>query len=75
MIECTRDNSIFIDSAIKNVEYVNSFGFEWTKIDGFVGKETMSHGHLFGRFLLPSDYLMERMYSILVAEMEGLEDS
>ena len=56
LIECTRDNRIFIDSAIKNVDYVNSFGFEWTKIDGFVGKETMSHGHLFGRFLLPSDY-------------------
>ena len=56
LIECNRDDRIFIDSAIKNMDYVNSFGFEWTKIDGFVGKETMSHGHLFGRFLLPSDY-------------------
>jgi ubiquinone/menaquinone biosynthesis C-methylase UbiE len=37
-------------------QYTESFGFEWTEIDGFVGKEVMSHGHLFGRFLLPGDF-------------------
>jgi ubiquinone/menaquinone biosynthesis C-methylase UbiE len=35
---------------------VDTFGFEWTQIDGFVGKEVMSHGHIFGRFQLPADY-------------------
>lgn len=49
---------ILIDPALViNDEYTASFGFEWTKIDGFVGKEVLSHGHLFGRFLLPSNYM------------------
>ena len=48
---------ILVDAALlTEPEYTSSFGFEWTKIDGFVGKETMSHGHLFGRFLLPADF-------------------
>ena len=49
-----------IDSELDNFEYVNSFGFEWTKIDGFVGKESMSHGHIFGRFLLPKQYFSNK---------------
>lgn len=49
---------ILVDPALPTEsEYTSSFGFEWTKIDGFVGKETMSHGHLYGRFLLPADFL------------------
>ena len=36
-----------IDSELGDFEYVNSFGFEWTQIDGFIGKESMSHGHIF----------------------------
>ena len=53
---CQRDSRILIDSELDNFEYVNSFGFEWTQIDGFIGKESMSHGHIFGRFLLPKLY-------------------
>ena len=41
-----------IDSELDNFEYVNSFGFEWTKIDGFVGKESMSHGHIFWQIFI-----------------------
>jgi ubiquinone/menaquinone biosynthesis C-methylase UbiE len=48
---------ILVDPAVAaESEYTSSFGFEWTTIDGFVGKETMSHGHLYGRFLLPADF-------------------
>lgn len=58
--QCSRDKRIMIDSKLKNFEYVNSFGFEWTEIDGFVGKESMSHGHIFGRFLLPKEYFSNK---------------
>jgi SAM-dependent methyltransferase len=51
-----RDPEILVDSQIADSSYVNSFGFEWTQIDGFVGKEVMSHGHIFGRFMLPKDF-------------------
>ena len=57
---CKKDGRIMIDSELHNFEYVNSFGFEWTKIDGFVGKESMSHGHIFGRFLLPKFYFKDK---------------
>ena len=49
VFECSNDSSILIDSELKDQDYVSSFGFEWTKIDGFIGKESMSHGHIFGR--------------------------
>ncbi len=51
-----RDQSILIDSELEDKSYVESFGFEWTEIDGFVGKESMLHGHIFGRFLLPKNF-------------------
>ena len=54
---CDHDPRILIDSELRNNEYVESFGFEWTEIDGFVGKESMSHGHIFGRFLLPDGFV------------------
>ena len=54
--QCPKDNRVLLDPEIGNQDYVGTFGFEWTKIDGFVGKEAMSHGHIFGRFLLPSNY-------------------
>jgi ubiquinone/menaquinone biosynthesis C-methylase UbiE len=56
MVQCTRDPRVLIDSELPDTAYVNTFGFEWTQIDGFVGKEVMSHGHIFGRFHLPADY-------------------
>ena len=56
MIRCDRDPRVLIDSDLPDASYVGTFGFEWTQIDGFVGKEVMSHGHLFGRFQLPADY-------------------
>ena len=56
LVPCKTDGRIMIDSELDNFEYVNSFGFEWTKIDGFVGKESMLHGHIFGRFLLPKNF-------------------
>lgn len=52
-----RDPDVLIDSALDKVAYVESFGLEWQSFDGFVGKEIMSHGHLFGRFMLPRDFL------------------
>ena len=51
-----RDPGVLIDSKLENSAYVNSFGFEWTQIDGYAGKEVMSHGHIFGRFMLPRDF-------------------
>ncbi len=48
----TRNPEILVDSQLGDAAYVDSFGFEWTAIDGFAGKEVMSHGHIFGRFLL-----------------------
>jgi SAM-dependent methyltransferase len=51
-----QDPEVLIDSILGNTEYVESFGFEWTHIDGFVGKEIMSHGHIFGRFQLSKDF-------------------
>ena len=45
-----KDARILIDSELSNEDYVGTFGFEWTEIDGFIGKEAMSHGHIFGRF-------------------------
>ena len=57
---CEHDPRILIDSELKNEQYVDSFGFEWTEIDGFVGKESMSHGHIFGRFMLPQDFFSNK---------------
>ena len=51
-----RDPRVLVDSELKDKSYVESFGFEWTEIDGFVGKESMLHGHIFGRFLLPNNF-------------------
>ena len=59
---CKRDSRIIIDSELGDFEYVNSFGFEWTQIDGFIGKESMSHGHIFGRFLLPKQYFFLKQH-------------
>ncbi len=52
-----RDPEILLDSKLDATAYVETFGLEWQSFDGFVGKEVMSHGHLFGRFLLPRDFL------------------
>jgi len=51
-----RDPNVLVDSNLGETSYVDSFGFEWTHIDGFVGKEVMSHGHVFGRFMLPRNF-------------------
>jgi hypothetical protein len=51
-----RDPEVLIDSALADSAYVDSFGFEWTQIDGMAGKEVMTHGHVFGRFVLPRDF-------------------
>jgi len=56
MIPSERDPRVLVDSQLPDADYVNTFGFEWTQIDGFVGKEVMSHGHIYGRFRLPADY-------------------
>ena len=54
--QCSRDGRVYIDPEIGNKDYVGTFGFEWTKIDGFISKEAMSHGHIFGRFFLPKKF-------------------
>ena len=51
-----RDPEVLIDSKLGDVGYVDSFGLEWQSFDGFVGKEMMSQGHIFGRFMLPRDF-------------------
>jgi len=51
-----RDPDVLVDSKLGDTSYVESFGFEWTHIDGFAGKEVLSHGHVFGRFMLPRDF-------------------
>ena len=56
MIPSERDPRVLVDSRLPDADYVNTFGFEWTQIDGFAGKEVMSHGHIYGRFRLPADY-------------------
>lgn len=56
LTQCDKDARVFIDPEIENQDYVGTFGFEWTEIDGFIGKEAMSHGHIFGRFLLPQNF-------------------
>ena len=62
LVPCQRDCRILIDPEIQGLEgYVESFGFEWTKIDGFIGKEAMSHGHIFGRFLLPPNFFANKL--------------
>src|SRR6188472_3918523 len=50
------DPDVLVDSQLTDAGYTESFGFEWTRIDGFAGKEVLSHGHIFGRFMLPRDY-------------------
>ena len=51
-----RDPEVLVDSKLGDAAYVDSFGLEWQSFDGFLGKETMSQGHLFGRFMLPKDF-------------------
>jgi SAM-dependent methyltransferase len=51
-----RDPEVLLDSKLSGADYVSGFGMEWEHFDGFSGKEVMSHGHLFGRFLLPRDF-------------------
>ncbi|MGH6891759.1 MAG: class I SAM-dependent methyltransferase [Dongiaceae bacterium] len=51
-----RDPDVLVDSKLADTGYVDMFGLEWQTFDGFIGKEVMSHGHLFGRFLLPKDF-------------------
>ncbi len=55
-MQCSRDSRVLIDSELPDTSYVDTFGFEWTQIDGFMGKEVMSHGHIFGRFQLAANY-------------------
>ena len=61
MAQCARDPRVLIDSDLPDASYVDTFGFEWTQIDGFVGKEVMSHGHIFGRFQLSANYLENKI--------------
>ncbi|HWA50743.1 MAG TPA: class I SAM-dependent methyltransferase [Dongiaceae bacterium] len=51
-----RDPEVLIDPKLGDAGYVDSFGLEWQSFDGFVGKEAMSQGHVFGRFMLPKDF-------------------
>lgn len=56
----TVDASILVDSNLANSGYVDSFGFEWQHLDAYADKEALSHGHLFGRFLLARDHFAGR---------------
>ena len=61
VLKSDKNSKILIDSKLKSFEYVDSFGFEWTNIDGYASKEVMSHGHIFGRFLLSPDYFQGKV--------------
>lgn len=52
------DADVLVDSKLSNSEYVDSFGLEWQHLDAYVDKEALSHGHLFGRFLLGRDHFV-----------------
>jgi SAM-dependent methyltransferase len=54
----TVDPEVLIDSNLSRSEYVDSFGFEWQHLDTYADKEALSHGHLFGRFLLGRDHFL-----------------
>jgi ubiquinone/menaquinone biosynthesis C-methylase UbiE len=56
----TVDADVLVDSKLPNTEYAASFGYEWQHLDAYVDMETLSHGHLFGRFLLERDYFVDR---------------
>lgn len=58
LIPSSIDPDILLDSKLENSEYVDSFGFEWQHLDAYADKETLSHGHLFGRFLLGRDHFV-----------------
>lgn len=60
VIPSSVDPDILVDSQLANSAYVDSFGFEWQHLDAYVDKETLSHGHLFGRFLLERDHFAGR---------------
>lgn len=51
-----RDPDVLIDGKLGDAGYVETFGLEWQSFDGFAGKEMMSQGHVFGRFMLPKDF-------------------
>ena len=71
LVPCQKNSRILLDPEIEGVEsYVESFGFEWTKIDGFIGKESMSHGHIFGRFLLPPDFFEGKLVCFIILLFE-----
>lgn len=55
-----RDSAVLVDSRLANTEYVDSFGYEWQNLDAYEDKEALSHGHLFGRFLLDREYFKGR---------------
>ncbi|HVZ42168.1 MAG TPA: class I SAM-dependent methyltransferase [Ramlibacter sp.] len=56
MRESETDADVLADPRLGDASYVESFGYEWTRIDGFADREVLAHGHLFGRFLLPRDF-------------------
>ena len=57
--------NVLIDSELEDKSYVESFGFEWTEIDGFVGKESMLHGHIFWPvFVAENFFTMEKLLSM-----------
>lgn len=56
LVPSPRDASVLVDPQLGDSSYVASFGYEWHHLDAYVDKEVLSHGHLFGRFLLERDY-------------------
>lgn len=60
LTESKIDPRILLDKEIDESNYSDNFGLEWTKFDGYSGKESLSHGHLFGRFVLPSNFFANK---------------
>ena len=68
------DEKVLIDSELKNSDYVESFGFEWTQIDGFIGKESMSHGHIFEDLCCRKNFSPIKLLLMSDVVTVGLED-
>jgi len=64
----TRDSDVLIDSGLADSAYVDSFGFEWTQIDGMAGKEVIKNLNHFMHGLP-----LQRAHQILDMLSDGLD--
>lgn len=61
LVKSKIDPRVLIDVDVNEANYSDNFGLEWTEFDGYHAKESLSHGHLFGRFFLPKNYFDNKL--------------